>query len=59
MKTNELANLLRQNSKQFENKYVLLPTELIKVIQGNEVEESWSEISIEKVVYYLADMLEE
>jgi len=32
---------------------------LIKVIQGNEVEESWSEISIEKVVYYLADMLEE
>ncbi|MBW6518831.1 MAG: hypothetical protein K0A89_10065 [ANME-2 cluster archaeon] len=59
MKINELANLLRQTSKKFENKCVLLPTEFVKVIQGNEVEESWSEISIGKVVYYLADMLEE
>lgn len=59
MKVNELVELLRENSKLFEDKYVHLPIELIKIIQGNEVEDSWGEISIEKVMYYLADMFEE
>ncbi len=59
MKINDLVNLLRRASKDCENKKMFLPIEVVKVINGNKQEKSWEKISMGKVMYYLADMLEE
>ena len=59
MKINDLVNLLREASKDCENKQMFLPIEVVKVINGNKQEKSWEKISMGKVMYYLADMLEE
>lgn len=56
---NNLVTLLREASKDYENKQVSLPIEIVNVINGNEQEKSWEKISVGKVMYYLADMLEE
>ena len=59
MKINELVNLLREASKDSENRQMLLPIEVVNVINGKKQEKSWEKISMGKVMYYLADMLEE
>ena len=59
MNMNDLVALLRETSKDYENKQVFLPIEVVSVINGNEQEKSWEKISVGKVMYYLADMLEE
>ena len=55
----DLIALLRETSKDYENKQMSLPIEMVNVINGNEEEQSWEKISVGKVMYYLADMLEE
>ncbi|MDP3105117.1 MAG: hypothetical protein Q8M95_10990 [Candidatus Methanoperedens sp.] len=59
MKINELVNLLREASKDRENRQMFLPIEVVNVINGKKQEKSWEKISMGKVMYYLADMLEE
>ncbi len=59
MKINDLVNLLRKVSKDCENREMFLPIEVVNVINGNKQEKSWKKISMGKVIYYLADMLEE
>lgn len=59
MKINEFVNLLREASKDSENRQMFLPIEVVNVINGKKQEKSWEKISMGKVMYYLADMLEE
>lgn len=59
MKINDLVNLLRETSKDCENRQMFLPIEVVTVINGKKQEKSWEKISMGKVMYYLADMLEE
>ncbi len=59
MKINDLVSLLREASKDLENKQMFLPIEVVNVINGKKQEKSWKKISMGKVMYYLADMLEE
>ncbi len=59
MKINELVSLLREVSKDYENDAMFLPIEVVNVINGQKQEESWGKIKKEKVMRYLADMLEE
>ncbi|MDW7727640.1 MAG: hypothetical protein SCH70_11135 [Candidatus Methanoperedens sp.] len=59
MNTNDFVTMLRQASKECENKQIFLPVEIVNIINGDEQEKSWEKISMGKVMYYLADMLEE
>lgn len=59
MKINDLVNLLREASKDYEKRTMFLPVEVVKVINGKKQEKSWEKISVGRVMYYLADMLEE
>ncbi len=59
MKVNDLVNLLREASKDYENESMFLPIEVVNVINGKKQEKSWKKIKTGKVMYYLADMLEE
>lgn len=59
MNMDDLIALLRKTSNDYENKQIALPIEIVNVINGNEEEKSWEKISVGKVMYYLADMLEE
>ena len=59
MTINDLVNLLRETSKDYENKQMVLPIEVVNVINGKKQEKSWEKISMGRVLYYLADMLEE
>ncbi|MFZ3383451.1 MAG: hypothetical protein WA144_05960 [Candidatus Methanoperedens sp.] len=59
MKINDLVNLLREASKDCENRQMFLPIEVVNVINGKKQEKSWEKISMGKVMYYLADMLED
>jgi len=58
MNINDIVDLLREASKDYENKQMCLPVEVVNVINGYKQEKSWKKISIGKVMYYLADMLE-
>jgi hypothetical protein len=46
-------------SKDCENREMFLPIEVVNIINGNKQEKSLKKISMSKVIYYLADMLEE
>ncbi len=59
MKINDLVNLLREASKDYEKTTMFLPIEVVNVINGKKQEKAWEKISMGKVMYYLADMLEE
>lgn len=59
MKVNDLVNLLHEASKDYEKTTMFLPIEVINIINGKKQEKSWEKISVGKVMYYLADMLEE
>ncbi len=59
MKVNELVNLLREASKDYENDTMFLPIEVVKVINGQKQEKSWEKIKKGIVLCYLADLLEE
>ncbi len=59
MRINDLVNVLRKASKDYEKTPILLPIEVVKVINGKKQEKSWEKISMGRVIYYLADMLEE
>ena len=43
---------------QCENKSTLLPREIVEIINGKQ-ENGWSNIPVNKVLQYFADMLEE
>lgn len=59
MRINDLVNLLREVSKDYEKTTIFLPIEVVNVINGKKQEKSWEKISMGKAMYYLADMLEE
>ncbi len=59
MKINDLVNLLREVSVDYEKSQIFLPIEVVNIINGKKQEESWRKISMGKLTYYLADMLEE
>lgn len=58
MEINELVDILRELSKDYENKQMFLPGEVVDIINGKKQEKSWEEIGVGKVMHYLADMLE-
>lgn len=59
MEINKIVQLLRDEAVNVENKQVLLPAELVDVINGNKKEQLWTPISAGKVMSYIADMMEE
>ena len=50
---------MREESKKYEKSQMMLPVELVAVIEGRTEESGWQEISKAKVLRYVADMLEE
>jgi hypothetical protein len=58
MEIKDLVDILRELSKDYEKEEMFLPSEVVDIINGKEQEKSWEKISIGKVMYYIADMLE-
>lgn len=58
MKINEIVDQLRTMSSECGNSTVYLPREIVEIINGKQ-EEDWETIEAGKVLYYIADMLEE
>ena len=58
MKINEIVNQLRAMSSECGNSTVYLPREIVEIINGKK-EDNWETIEAGKVLYYIADMLEE
>lgn len=58
MNINDLVDILRELSKNYKDEQVLLPSEIVDIINGKKQEKSWEKIDIGKVMHYLADMLE-
>jgi len=56
---NQLVKTMREESKKYEKSQMMLPVELVAVIEGRTEESGWQEISKAKVLRYVADMLEE
>lgn len=50
---------LREEAKKYEKSRMMLPAELVAVIEGRKQESRWEKISVAKVMRYVADMLEE
>lgn len=57
MEINDLVDILRELSKNYEDEQMFLPSDVVDIINGKE-EKSWEKISVGKVMHYLADMLE-
>lgn len=58
MNINEIVKQLRVMAAECENKSTLLPREIVEIINGKQ-ENGWSNIPVNKVLQYFADMLEE
>ncbi len=56
---NELVKAIREEAKKYEKSSMMLPAELVAVINGRKQESKWEKISVAKVMRYVADMLEE
>lgn len=50
---------IREEAKKYEKSNMMLPVELVAVIEGRRQESKWDKISTAKVLRYVADMLEE
>lgn len=56
---NEIVKQIREESRKYEKSQMMLPAELVAVIEGKKKEKKWEQISTAKVLRYVADMLEE
>lgn len=56
---NKIMELIREEAKKYEKSDVMLPVELVAVIEGRKKEASWQNINTAKVLRYVADMMEE
>jgi hypothetical protein len=59
MKTNDIVDQLRKLAAECEGGSVQLPLEMVSVINSDCAEVEWSYVSVQKVLQYLSDMLEE
>ena len=58
MNINEIVNQLRVMASECGNASIYLPREIVEIIDGKQ-ENGWETIQANKVLQYLADMLEE
>lgn len=56
---NQLVKAIREEARKYEKSSMMLPAELVAVIEGRRIEAAWRKISTAKVLRYVADMLEE
>ncbi len=55
----KIVKLIREEAKKYEKCNIMLPVELIAVIEGRKEEASWQNINTAKVLRYVADMMED
>ena len=58
MNMNEIVNQLRVMASECENESVYIPREIVEIINGRQ-ENGWENIQANKMLQYIADMLEE
>lgn len=58
-KISELVKQLRGVSNLHENATVMLPTEMVSIIEGRTQEEKFESVSVAKTLRYFADMMEQ
>lgn len=56
--TIETINVLRELAKINKERKMMLPTEMVDIIEGKITETSWKEIDISNVMNYIASMME-
>jgi len=56
--TTYTIEILRELAKSNEEKMIKLPTEIVDIIEGKKIEKSWKDVSISKVLNYIASMME-
>lgn len=56
--TIETIDVLRELAKINKERIVMLPTEIVDIIEGKRIEKSWKDIDISKVMNYIASMME-
>ena len=56
---NKIVKLLRKEAEKYEKATMMLPVEMITVINGEKQEKELEYINTAKVIRYVADMLEE
>jgi len=59
MERNETVKQLREMAAKHTGENMQLPCEMTGIINGDEIEQSWCTVQVEKVLSYFADMLEE
>lgn len=59
MKTTDIVDQLRKLAAECEDESVQLPLEMVSVINSDCAEVEWECVSVQKVLQYLSDMLEE
>lgn len=59
MGINSIVTLLRAAAPAYAHRDILLPVEMVEIINGKKQENSLKEISAGRVMQYIADMLEE
>lgn len=59
MKCPDLVQRLRMMADACQVETVMLPVEMIAVIENDQPEVDWMGIKVHKVLQYIADMLEE
>ena len=50
--------IIRELAKKNQGRMVMLPIEMVDIIEGKRTEKSWKNIEISKVMNYLASMME-
>ena len=59
MKASDIVNQLRKLAAECEEESMQLPLEMVNVIDHGYPNEEWSYVSVQKVLQYISDMLEE
>lgn len=59
MSINKIVKLLRKEAEKYEKATMMLPVEMIAVINGEKQEKELGYINTAKVIRYVSDMLEE
>lgn len=57
--SNEITDQLRKMASECEDKTMQLPFEMTGIINGDEIEQKWCTIRVDKVLSYMADMSED
>lgn len=57
--TIETIDVLRELAKINKERIMMLPTEIVDIIEGKSTEKSWKDIDISKVMNYIASMMEQ